>query len=394
MFDLVIDNARIYPLAQDLSILPARSMAVVGGRIAAFDIPPTEESRLRLDAHGQAILPGLVDCHTHAVFAGDRLEEYLARLAGANYAGQHRAGGGILKTVHATRQASFAQLLDCSLKHVAPLVAEGVTTLEIKSGYGLDHDSEIKILTVAAAMAPILKIRIVPTFLGAHAVPVPLKRQAYLDWVVDEMLPEVVALGLARSVDIFVDRIAFTPEDLERLFERAQALSCRLHAHTDQLGHTGATRRAARWKACSCDHLEHAAPEDVRALAESGTVAVLLPIASSFLGDAPPPPVAALRAAGVPIAIASDLNPGTAPVASLLWASATAIRLWGLTPTEALLGITRQAARALDPDADFGTLAVGQSADFGIWDIPRPESLLYAPASHRPVMSFFQGALR
>ncbi|MHB1543063.1 MAG: imidazolonepropionase [Gammaproteobacteria bacterium] len=394
MFDLVIDNARIYPLEQDLSIMPVRSMAVAKGRIAAFGIPPSAQSRLRLDAHDRVILPGLVDCHTHAVFAGDRLDEYLARLAGADYAGQNRAGGGILSTVAATRRAPFAELLDCSLKHVAPLVAEGVTTLEIKSGYGLDRDSEIKILKVAAAMGPILKTRIVPTFMGAHTVPAQTERVPYLAWVADEMLPDVVASGLARSVDIFVDSIAFTLADLDRLFKRASALYCRLHAHTDQLGHTGATQQAAHWGACSCDHLEYAHPEDVEALAQSGTVAVLLPIASSFLGHAPPPPIEALRQAGVPIAIASDLNPGTAPVASLLWAAATSIRLWGLTPSEALIGITRHAAHALDPDADFGTLAVGQSADFGIWDIPRPESLLYAPASHRPAMSFFRGERR
>ncbi len=394
MFDLVIDNARIYPLERDLSIRSDRSMAVTGGRIRAFGIPQSAPSRLRLDAHDAVILPGFVDCHTHAVFAGDRLDEYLARLEGADYAGQNRAGFGILSTVSATRRASFSELLDCSLKHVAPLVAEGVTTLEIKSGYGLDRESEIKILTVAAAMEPILKTRIVPTFMGAHTVPTGLTRASYLAWVQDEMLPLVVASGLARSVDIFVDPLAFTPEDLDSLFERAAAHSCRLHAHTDQLGHTGATKRAAHWRACSCDHLEYADQEDVTALAHSGTVAVLLPLAQAFLGTAQKPPVEALRQAGVPIAIASDLNPGTAPVASLLWAAATSIRLFGLTPTEALLGLTHHAARALDPDAGFGTLALGQSADFAIWDIPRPEFLLYAPAGQRPVMSFFQGERR
>lgn len=394
MFDLVVHNARIYPLETDLSCQPVRTLAVTEGRIAAFDVPLESPSRLRLDARDRAILPGFVDCHTHAVFAGDRLDEYLARLAGVGYAAQHRAGGGIQSTVAATRRASHAELLDLSLAHLTPLVAEGITTLEIKSGYGLDRENEIKILSVASALGPLLKTRIVPTFLGAHTVPLGMERGPYLASLVDEILPEVVATGLARSVDIFVDPIAFTPEDLDRLFERASTLDCALHAHTDQLGHTGATRRAASWGAYSCDHLEYADPEDIAALAQAGTVAVLLPVAWAVLGHAPVPPIEALRQARVPIAIASDFNPGTAPLASLLFAAALSIRMWGLTPTEALLGITREAARALDQRASFGTLSVGQSADFCLWDIPRPESLLYAPASHRPIMSFFEGRLR
>jgi imidazolonepropionase len=394
MFDLVIDNIRIYSCERDLSCRPETALGVKDGRIAALDPPPQASRRRHLDGRGRLLLPGFVDCHTHAVYAGDRLDEYLARLSGQRYEAQQQGGGGIFHTVQATRRASLEELVDLGVQHAAPLIAEGVTTLEVKSGYGLERGTEMRLLEAARALGPILRTRIVPTFLGAHVSPPGEDRSAYLSRVTDDMLPACIEAGLTRAVDIYVDTIAFGPEHLDRLFEKATACSCLLHAHTDQLTRLGATARAAEWGAVSCDHLDESGPDEVAALAKSGTVAVLLPTASLFLGRTRKPPVEALRKAAVPIAIASDLNPGTAPDPSLLRAAQEAVRHFLLTPAEALLGITKNAARALDPTPDFGTLTVGQSADFNLWDLPRPESLLYAPSGSRPSMSFYRGEPR
>ena len=394
MFDLVIDNVRICSCEQDLSCRPETAIGVKDGRITALNPPPETRRRRHLDGRGRLLLPGFVDCHTHAIFAGDRLDEYLARLSGQSYEAQNKAGGGIFHTVQATRRATLTELIDLGVQHAIPLIAEGVTTLEVKSGYGLERETEMRLLQAAQALGPILKSRIVPTFLGAHLPPPGEDPSRYLERVRDDMLPACVESGLTRAVDIYVDAIAFGPEHLDRLFDKAKTLSCTLHAHTDQRTRLGATVRAAGWGAISCDHLDESGPDDVAALARSGTIAVLLPTAALFLGQSQKPPVDALRKAAVPMAIASDLNPGTAPDPSLLRAAQEAVRHFSLTPTEALLGITKNAARALDPHPDFGTLAVGQSADFNLWDLSRPESLLYAPGGYRPVMSFYRGERR
>ena len=390
MHDLLVHNARIHPLTDGLAASDATTLAVDDGRISALGVPADVQARVRVDAGGRVLLPGFVDCHTHAVFAGDRMAEHAMRLAGASYAEIAEAGGGIMTTVRATRAAGEDELVRASLPRVRALLDEGVTTLEIKSGYGLTHDDELKLLRAIRAVGERIPATVVATYLGAHTVPAGADRRAYLDEIVSRTLPAVADEKLASAVDIFVERIAFDADELDRVFEAATALGLRVKVHAEQLSDVGASERAARFRPLSSDHLEHIGENGVRALAACGAVAVLLPGAWYSLRDTHKPPVALLREHGVPIAVATDLNPGTSPVASLLTALHFSAHLFGLTPTEALRGVTVHAARALGLE-DRGAIAPGLRADFCLWDIPAPEYLVYRLGGLRPDRIFING---
>lgn len=389
MYDLVIRNARVHSfrdgIAQD-----AAALAVRDGRIAAIDPPADAPARRVVDAAGRMLLPGFIDCHTHAVFAGNRMNEHAMKLAGASYEEIARAGGGIVATVDAVRKATVEELVAESLPRVQALAAEGVTTLEIKSGYGLSAESEMNMLRAARVLGERLPLSVTTTYLGAHTVPKGRDKNEYLREVIDT-LPRIREEGLADAVDIFVERIAFDADDMRALFDAAKALGFRLKAHTDQLSNMQATRIAAQeYGVLSCDHLEYTQEADVRAMAASGTVAVLLPGAFYFIRETKKPPVDLFREHGVPIAIATDINPGTSPIASLLAVMHMSCIFFGLTPEEALLGVTRNAARALGFD-DRGVLAPGMRADFALWDVPAPEFLLYQLGGLRAEKTFIEG---
>lgn len=333
----------------------------------------------RVESVGGAwITPGLVDCHTHLVFGGDRADEFERRLGGASYEDIARSGGGIMSTVRATRAADEDALLVASLPRARALVADGVTTLEIKSGYALDLDGEQKMLRVARRIGATLGIGVSTTLLAAHALPPEFKDRpdAYIDAICEEILPAVAREGLADAVDAFCERIAFTPAQTRRVFEKARALGIPVKLHADQLSDLGGAALAAEFGARSAEHLEHASDDGVRAMAAHGTVAVLLPGAYYALRETKLPPIDAFRANGVPIAIASDCNPGTSPLLSLRLAMGMSCTLFGLTPEEALRGTTVNAARALGL-ADRGVLEVGKRADFVVWTIERPADLCY-----------------
>ncbi len=341
------------------------------------EVPGEAARRARVhDAGGAWITPGLIDCHTHLVHAGNRAREFEQRLAGASYEEIARAGGGILATVRATRAASEAELVAAARPRLAALAAEGVTVVEIKSGYGLDRDTELTMLRAARALAG-EALEVVTTYLGAHALPPEQagRPDAYLEQVCEEVLPAVAAAGLADAVDAFCERIAFSPAQVERVLAAAARLGLPVKLHADQLSDSGGAALAARHRALSADHLEYASVESVQAMAAAGTVAVLLPGAFYFLGEQRRPPVAALREAGVPIALASDCNPGSSPVCSLLLVLNMGCVLFGLTPAEALAGVTRNAARALGLGARLGTLEPGKQADLVLWDIDHPAEL-------------------
>ncbi len=388
MFDLVIDNARLYPMAGSAGRAPGRSLAVLDGRIAGFDVQGP--ARQRVDAGDRLVLPGLIDCHTHAVYTGDRIQERERRRAGASYADIAAAGGGILSTVRAVRGATLEELCIASRPRLQSLAREGVTTVEVKSGYGLDLDSEIKMLEAVARLRREVGIDLIGTCLGAHAVPPETTRAAYVDFIVETLLPAVHARGLARGVDAYIEHIAFDLKDAERVFDAARRLGFVVHAHCEQLSDMGASELAARLGARSVSHLEYLNPEGVEALARHGTTAVLLPGAFYFLNETQLPPIAALRKARVPMAVATDLNPGTSPIASLLTVMHLAATLFGLTSDEVLLGVTDHAARALGLD-DRGRLAVGLRADFSLWDLPEPAMLTYQLGGLAPSAVYVEG---
>lgn len=325
---------------------------------------------------GRLVTPGLIDCHTHLVHGGNRAREFEQRLQGASYAEIARAGGGILSTVTATRAASEDDLVASALPRLDALIAEGVTTVEVKSGYGLDQATELKMLRAARRLGRLRPVRIRTSCLAAHAVPPEYagRADAYLDEVA---LPTLAALdGLADAVDGFCEGIAFSPAQIDRLFTAARAQGLPVKLHAEQLSNLGGAALAARHGALSADHLEYLDDADVAALASAGTVAVLLPGAFYTLREPQAPPVAALQAAGVPIAIATDCNPGSSPLTSLLLALNMAATLWRLTPEACLRGATEHAARALGLP-DLGTLAPGRIADLGIWDVAHPAELSY-----------------
>ena len=377
-------NARLATMAgPGLGAVENGAVAVLGGRIAYAGPEAELPARLRdasaeiIDCEGRWITPGLVDCHTHLVHAGNRAHEFELRLAGASYEEIARAGGGIVSTVRATREASEDELVKTALPRLDRLIAEGVTTLEVKSGYGLEREAELRMLRAARRLESERPIRLRTSYLGAHALPPGGgDRGAYVDEVVATIrdLPET---GLADAVDAFCEDIAFSPDETARVFEAARAAGLPVKLHADQLSDLEGARLAARYGALSADHLEYTSEAGAAAMAASGTVAVLLPGAFYFIRERQPPPVEAFRRHGVPIAIATDCNPGSSPLTSLLLAMNMAATLFRLTVDEILAGVTREGARALGLLAEAGTLEAGKSCDLAIWDIQRPAELVY-----------------
>lgn len=344
------------------------------------DLPavPHELAAHVVSACGRLVTPGLIDCHTHLVFGGDRADEFERRLNGVSYEEIARSGGGILSSVRATRAADEDTLLAQSLPRARALHADGVTTIEIKSGYGLDLKSESKMLRVARRIESELGIGVRTTLLAAHALPPEFSGRAddYIDAICTTLLPAIAREGIADAVDAFCEKIAFTPAQTRRVFERARELGLPVKLHADQLSDLGGAALAAEFHALSADHLEWTSDAGVRAMADNGTVAVLLPGAFYALRETKLPPIDALRKHGVPIAIASDMNPGTSPLLSLRLALNMACIVFRMTPQEALRGATVNAARALGLD-DRGVLAAGKRADFVVWNAERPADLCY-----------------
>jgi imidazolonepropionase len=380
----VWQNARLAPMApggQAYGAIDDGAIAVAGDRIAWIgkrrDLPTFEGAAVH-DAEGCLITPGLIDCHTHLVFAGDRSGEFELRLCGASYEEIARQGGGIRASVASTRAATEAELHAVSLRRLRRLVAGGVTTVEIKSGYGLDLDTEMKMLRVARRLGAELPVTVTTSFLGAHAVPPEFagRQRDYVDLVAGPMLERIAGEGLADAVDVFAERIAFTPQETARIFTAARERGLPVKLHADQLSDQGGAALAARFGALSADHLEHANAAGIAAMAASGTVAVLLPAAFYFLRETRLPPIDLLRRHGVPIALASDCNPGSSPLLSPLLVLNMACTLFRMTPEEALAGVTRNAARALGLQ-DRGVLAPGLLADLALWEVDRPAELAY-----------------
>ncbi|WP_343080082.1 imidazolonepropionase [Ostreiculturibacter nitratireducens] len=342
------------------------------------DLPAKFARAESRDLGGRLVTPGLIDCHTHLVHAGNRAREFEMRLQGASYAEIAQAGGGIVSTVAATRAATEAELLASALPRLDAMLAEGVTTVEVKSGYGLDIHTELRMLRTARALERARPVAVRTSFLGAHAIPAEFKGRAdaYLDEVCIPALEAAHAERLADAVDGFCEGIAFSPAQIARVFEAARRLGLPVKLHAEQLSHLGGTALAARMGALSADHVEYATPEDAAALAASGSVAVLLPGAFYTLREKQVPPVAAFRAAGVPMAAATDMNPGSSPMCSPLLAMNMAATFFGLTPEEALAGMTIQAARALGL-ADRGRIAAGLRADLAVWEAEHPAELAY-----------------
>jgi len=345
----------------------------VGAAGSAGHLQPVQ----RIDCAGRWISPGLIDCHTHLVYAGNRAGEFEQRLQGVSYADIARAGGGIVSTVRATRAASEADLLAASLPRLDAMLAEGITTLEIKSGYGLTLADETKQLTVARELGRQRAVEIVPTFLGAHAIPPGREAQEYIDEVCNVMIPAVSAAGLAEAVDVFCENIAFSAAQAEQVFLAAQQHGLAIKIHAEQLSNQHGAALAARHGALSADHIEHLDADGIAAMRSAGTVAVLLPGAFYFTRDTTLPPIAALRAAGVPLALATDSNPGTSPLTSPLLAMNMAATLFRMTVAECIAGFTREAARALGRQDRIGRLAVGLDCNLALWDIEAPADLVY-----------------
>jgi imidazolonepropionase len=382
--DLVVVNAHLATMLGETPYGAIRdgAVGVKKDRIAWIgtmrDLPHDLGDVQTLDAGGRWLTPGLVDCHTHLVYAGNRANEFAARLEGRTYEQIAKAGGGIAATVRDTRAASSDDLIAQSLPRLAALAKEGVTTVEIKSGYGLDMANERKILQAARSLAAAVGVDVRTTLLAAHAVPPEYAGRAddYVDLVCHEMIPTAAREGLADAVDAFCEGIAFTPAQTRRVFEAARAHRLPVKLHADQLSDTGGAALAAEFGALSVDHLEYTNHTGVTALARAGSVAVMLPGAFHVLRETRMPPIADLRAQGIPIAVATDCNPGTSPVISLVLMLNFACTLFRLTPEEALAGVTKNAARALGLP-DRGTIAPGQRADLALWDIAEPADLAY-----------------
>jgi imidazolonepropionase len=383
--DRIWRNARLATLAPGLPGLGTVDDGIVAcrdGHIvfagAAKDALPTLDAPDSIDCEGRWITPGLVDCHTHLVYGGDRAHEFEIRLAGATYEEVARAGGGIVSTMKATRAASEQDLVASALSRLDALIAEGVTTVEIKSGYGLSLRDEAKQLAAARQLEQQRAITVATTFLGAHALPPEFTGEPdrYIDEICETMIPALATLELADAVDAFCEGIGFTPAQVRRVFEAATAYGLPVKLHAEQLSNLHGAALAAEFNALSADHLEYADAEGIAAMARAGTVAVLLPGAFYFTRETKLPPVDRLRAAQVPIALATDCNPGSAPLTSPLLAMNMAATLFRLTVDECIAGFTREGARALGR-ADIGTLEAGKACDLAIWDIERPAELVY-----------------
>ena len=360
------------------------ALAAADGTIAwvgsAADLPDTPERLARTvnDAGGRLVTPGLVDAHTHLVFAGDRLGDFERRVGGESYVAAAEGGSGIAHTVALTRAASEETLFAAALERLCTMVAHGATTVEIKSGYGLDLETELRLLRVARRLGEATGISVRSTYLGAHVVPPEYaqRRDAYVDFICTTMLRRIAREQLADAVDVFCDRIAFSPAESARILAAAHTLGLPVKLHADQIEENGGAALAARYHALSADHLEHTGEDGIAALAAAGTVAVLLPGAFYYLRETTKPPVAALRRHGVPIAIATDCNPGTSPILTLTTVTNMACLLFGLTPHEAIAGVTRNAARALGLP-DRGMLRPGTRCDLAFWDLRSPAELCY-----------------
>jgi imidazolonepropionase len=399
-FDSIWLGADVATLRQgQYGMIKDGAVAVAKGRIAwvgpRADLPASPGAA-RHDFGGGVITPGFIDCHTHLVFGGNRSLEFEQRLQGVSYADIAAAGGGILSTVNATRGAGEEELLATAEARLSMLMAEGVTCIEIKSGYGLTLDDEIKMLRVARRIGQKYPIQVRTTFLAAHALPPEYRGRAdeYIDVVCERWIPEVAALGLADAVDGFCEHLAFSPAQIARVFAAARQAGLPVKLHAEQLSSLGGSALAARWQALSADHLEYATEDDARAMASSGTVAVLLPGACYMLRETQLPPVALFRRHGVPMALASDINPGTSPACSLRLMINMGCTLFRLTPEEALAGVTLNAARALGLGDTLGSLETGKLADFVHWPVRHPAELAYWLGGQMPVTVVYRGERR
>lgn len=398
--DLLITN--VHAATMDPSIaggygaVEDAAVAVTGGKIVWLgprkELPDTVADEV-IDGEGQWLTPGLIDCHTHLVYGGHRAGEFARRLGGESYEEVARSGGGIVSTVRATRDASAEQLYRAAEPRLRALMSEGVTTIEIKSGYGLDLDTELKQLRTARRLAQHHPVTITTTCLAAHALPPEYdgRPDEYIDLVCEQILPAVAKEQLADAVDMFCESIAFSVEQCQRVIDCAKRFDLPVKVHAEQLARTGATAMAAKAGALSADHIEYISDLDVAAMAESGTVAVLLPGAYYTLRETQMPPVEKLRASGVSIALSTDLNPGSCPLASLRLMMNMGCNLFGLTPAEALAGVTRSAARALGLCCSRGALRPGLRADMVLWPMDTPDQLAYEVGALKPAQIFFGG---
>jgi len=401
-WDILWTNARVATMVAGdtpYGLIEAGAVAVAGGEIAwvgsAADAPDDAVRACPrvVDCAGQLVTPGLIDCHTHLVYGGNRAREFEMRLEGASYEDISRAGGGINSTVRETRAADENALVTAALPRLRRLMADGVTTIEIKSGYGLDTETELKMLRAARRLGDANPVTVATTFLGAHALPPEYdgRADAYIDLVCDEMIPAIAAAGAADAVDAFCETIGFSPQQVERVFRAAAAHGLPVKLHAEQLSDQGGAALAARHGALSADHLEYLSDKDAKVLAERGTAAVLLPGAFYFLRETKPPPLAALRDHGAAIAIASDSNPGSSPVVSLLLMLNMACTLFRMTPEEALAGVTRNAARALGMADRIGTIEIGKRADLVRWRVADPAELAYRIGDNPSAAVMFGG---
>jgi imidazolonepropionase len=382
--DTLWTNARLLTLAPNaggLGLIERAAVGAAGGRIALVaamsDLPAGIEAGETIDCEGRLVTPGHIDCHTHLVFAGDRAAEFEQRLQGASYEEIAKAGGGILSTVRATRAADEESLVRGALPRLDSLIAEGMTTVEIKSGYGLDRDTELRMLRAARELGRRRPVSVVTTYLGAHALPRERGREEFIAEICDVVLPAVAGEGLADAVDAFRDRIGFTEAEVSRVFAAAQAHGLPVKLHADQLTNAGGAALAARFGALSADHLEYTDDAGVAAMAAAGTVAVLLPGAFYTLRETHLPPIDAFRRHGTAMALATDCNPGSSPLTSLLLTMNMGATLFRLSVDECLLAVTRNAAKALGRLDEIGTIEVGKSCDLAIWDVERPAELVY-----------------
>jgi len=383
--DRLWTNARLATMRADrsgLGIVENGVVAALDGRIlfaGHADELPSLDAEERIDCEGRWITPGLIDCHTHLVHGGSRAHEFELRLAGASYEEIARAGGGILSTMRATRAASEDELLAGALGRLDALMSEGATTVEVKSGYGLDLETEVRMLRTARRLETLRPVRIATTFLGAHALPPEFADDAdgYISILCADVLPKIAALGLADAVDVFCEEIGFSPAQTRRMFDAAARHGLPVKLHAEQLSNLHGAQMAAGYGALSVDHLEYLDEEGIAALARAGTVATLLPGAFYFVRETKLPPVEALRLAGVPMALATDCNPGTSPLTSLLLTMNMGATLFRLTVDECLIAVTRNAAKALGLFDRIGTLEAGKSCDLAIWSVERPAELVY-----------------
>lgn len=376
---------------------PNAALAVTEGKISWIgpdnQIPPTTNPTEEVDAQGAWLLPGFIDCHTHLVYAGCRAHEYEARLEGTTYQEICAQGGGILSTVHATREATSDQLEHDAINRARDFISQGVTTLDIKSGYGLTLESELKILRVAKSIESKLKIRITKGLLAAHTLPPEFTtKDGYIDHIINTILPGVIEENLIDYIDCFTESVGFTPDQTKKLFQVAKNQNIPIRIHADQLSNLEGAGLAAEFGALSADHVEYTSEDSVIKMAQNGTTAVLLPTAFYFLRETQLPPIQTLRNHKVNMAVSTDCNPGTSPSTNLLLALNMASTLFGLTPTESLLGATINAARALGLQDQIGTLEVGKQADFALWAIDHPNQLVARIQSPRLLQSWSSGS--